>query len=59
MHDKEVNTFKKVFQSNLLDLELYALDIFRTRMRAISMEGTGYSHTLQTLNVAMIVMHLV
>ena len=53
---KEIGVFKKVIQNNLLDLELYeyALDIFRTRMRAIGKElDTDMLNYIQTLNITM------
>ena len=55
-HGQEVNMYKKVAQNNLLDLELYeyALDIFRTRMRAIGKElDTNTLKYIQTLTNAM------
>ena len=56
MQDKEINIFKEVVQNNLLDLELYeyALDIFRTQMRAIGKElDSNTLNYIQTLNEAM------
>ena len=56
MDDNEINIYTKVVQNNLLDLELYkyALDIFRTRMRAIGKElDTDTLNYIQTLNTAM------
>ena len=53
---KEIGVFKKVIQNNLLDLELYeyALDIFRTQMRAIGKElDTDMLNYIQTLNITM------
>ena len=56
MKEKEINIFKKVVQNNLLDFELYeyALDIFRTRIRAIGKElDIDTLNYIQTLNTAM------